>query len=730
MDFYSIYKLLVRKIWYILLIPTICTAFSFYLTGKLPEKFKSTVQLATGFTIQSDIKITDERFNFREALTKFNNLVETINSEVILSRVSYELLLHDIQSDKPFRINADTLNKGTYKGINISEIIKEKISSRSELSRANKKEMMIIDLLKEHEYLSWQLKENLGIKRIADTDFVSIDFISEDPYLSEFVVNTIAKDYIEYDTYLKSKLSEKSVSFFQDQVNQKKKLVDAKINEIKSFKSTNSVSSDGSNAVITAKLSEYEFLRDAERKNILQYQLTIRQLEDKLTKLGSKNNDDANKKVIELRSRITELNRAYIDGGSKDKNLKRTISVLKEQLSTEIALLNDSESEIDIEDTENNLKDNRLKLAVAQSNLNSINNSIAKMENNSSKFIEGKSKLDALENELQNLTADYSASLEKLDLERNKLLLATSSVKVLVKGQPKFEPESRKRLIIVALSFIASSAITLIIILGLYFIDFRVTNQSQFESKIPIQLIGSMNRINIKNIDFDKIFTSNATKENETFKQLLRKLRLVIKNSSNRTIMLTSLKQSEGKTFVIYSLAYSLSLLKKNVLIIDTNFKNNSLTRILAPNKQFKLIPQELEAETLLLNTFEKSENDQKFDKKSNSFISKTKHERIDIIGNNSRLDSPSEIFADRDFSLMLDNLKEHYDYVLIEGPAINDFPDSLELVDFVEGVLVVFGSGSIIKQTDRTSIATLRSFKGKLMGAVLNRIEFKDLES
>ncbi len=729
MNFYSIYKLLLRKIWYIVLIPTICTALSFYLTGKLPEKFKSTVQLATGFTTQSDIKITDERFNFREALTKFNNMVETMNSEVILSAISYKLLLHDIESDKPFRITADTLHKTIYTTIDLSKIVRDKINSRSILSRASENEMVIINLLKEHGYLSWQLKEDLAIKRIADTDYVSIEFTSENPYLSAFIVNEIAKYYIEYDTYLKSDLSEKSVSFFKDQVAQKKKLVDAKIEEIKRFKSANSINSDGSNTVLIAKISEYGFLRDVERKNILQYQLTITQLENELSLLGNVNNDEVNKKVVQLRARITELNRAYIDDGSKDERLKNTISVLKEQLSTEIGLLNDQESRLIKDELEKKLNQNKLQLTVAQANLQSLNNSIARLENNSSEFLVGKSKLDALKNELENLTADYATWLEKLDLERNKLLLASSSVKVLINGQPKFEPESKKRLLLIALSFIASTAITLITILGIYFIDFRITTQSQFERDIPITLLGSLNKVNLKKLDFSTIFSSEVDKQNEAFKQLLRKLRLAVRNSGKQTIMLTSLKQKEGKTFVLYSLAYSLSLLKKNILIIDTNFKNNSLTRILAPNKKFRLIAQGSEEEHLLLNEENANTGNKESKENKSSFISKTKHKRIDIIGNNGRLDSPSEIFADKDFNIMLDNLKSHYDYVLIEGPAVNDFSDSMELVDFVDGVLVVFSSGAIIKQPDRTSMATLQNLNGKLIGAVLNKIEFKDLE-
>src|SRR6185312_7590725 len=63
------------------------------------------------------------------------------------------------------------------------------------------------------------------------------------------------------------------------------------------------------------------------------------------------------------------------------------------------------------------------------------------------------------------------------------------------------------------------------------------------------------------------------------FRELLRKLRFEMEFSGKKIFLFTSAKPGEGKTTIIKALAYSLSLSHKKVLIIDTQFPNNTLTR-------------------------------------------------------------------------------------------------------------------------------------------------------
>jgi len=59
----------------------------------------------------------------------------------------------------------------------------------------------------------------------------------------------------------------------------------------------------------------------------------------------------------------------------------------------------------------------------------------------------------------------------------------------------------------------------------------------------------------------------------------MRKLRFELLKSTDKVYLFTSTQQGVGKSTVIDALAASLVMSNKNVLIIDLNFGNNSITR-------------------------------------------------------------------------------------------------------------------------------------------------------
>lgn len=100
----------------------------------------------------------------------------------------------------------------------------------------------------------------------------------------------------------------------------------------------------------------------------------------------------------------------------------------------------------------------------------------------------------------------------------------------------------------------------------------------------------------------------------------------------------------------------------------------------------------------------------------------------MDIIGNIGGKDSPSEILAGRDFKEVIDNLSSQYDYILMEGPSLNEYSDTKELIEYVDRVITVFGAERTLSHLDRESIQYLKSIRDKLLGSVLNRVQLKDL--
>ena len=106
-----------------------------------------------------------------------------------------------------------------------------------------------------------------------------------------------------------------------------------------------------------------------------------------------------------------------------------------------------------------------------------------------------------------------------------------------------------------------------------------------------------------------------------------------------------------------------------------------------------------------------------------------TKIAHVDVIGCEEGNYTPSEILPKNNLLENLGRLKDQYDFILIEGAALNSHADSKELTEFVEGVVAVFSAKSTLLETDRESIDFLKNNRSKFIGAVLNNVDEQNLD-
>lgn len=733
-----LFRVLMRKIWLIISVPVIAMIVTLILTWNMPDRFKSTAQLSTGFTTNDQILITNDPNGIRDVNIKFNNLIETMRSEIILTLVSYRLIIHDLESDRPFRrlVGEESLQYTQEDLDLIIKICRAKLDSMDLLSSFDLDERKVIDFISAYEYSSWQLVKELQVVRIKDTDYVKIQFISENPRLSAFVVNTLSEECIRYDNRIKQSRSGQSASFFENLMNEKKRILDEKTQLLNSYKTSNNVvnySLETTSRI--GQISDYEFKRSEALSRIQGIRLSIVNIDKRLKELESDPSANvSNDKLLLLRSKIDELNKLYLDGGSKDENLRKTLSELRFDYQVEMDKLASIErlagqphaaQKLDLLDKRNQLE---LELEIANANLTSINSTLATLNNNVSGIASKEVTISFLTSEVENASKEYKEALDRFNTERNKSLVASSPLRVVVVGQPNGYPERSKRLIFIGFSGFASFFICIATIVALELLDLRLKNPDQFRKFVTLELAGTLNHINSKRINLEQLFKVQAKdRELDAFKHFLRNLRFAIDSSNSKVFLVTSLKEAEGKSFIILCLAYSLSLVKKRVLIIDTNFKHNTLTQeLLVVNSEHK----KLESGFYIRGLIGKGDPDEiPEDDFVSSIISPTNHKGINVIGNSGGDKSPSEIFAGRDFERMLVKLRERYDYVFLEGAALNNYSDTKELIEYVDKVIPVFNASSVMRRIDYESLSYLKSLNGKLMGSILNGVELRELK-
>jgi Mrp family chromosome partitioning ATPase len=243
---------------------------------------------------------------------------------------------------------------------------------------------------------------------------------------------------------------------------------------------------------------------------------------------------------------------------------------------------------------------------------------------------------------------------------------------------------------------------------------------SVFEKQVDLKLISTINHADLNRYSIPEVLQKQVPDDDvshrrqNTFRELLRKLRYEVESSNKAIFLFTSTEPQQGKTTLIQALAYSLSLSNKRVLIIDTNFCNNDLTVALNAKptlETFSMAPEEVSID------------------KVREIVTTYNIHGVEVIGCKGGDYTPSEILPRNHLLNYLPVLKEYYDFVLLEGAPLNDYTDSKELVNYVEGVIAIFSSRISLKQNDKESIQFLQNMNGKLLGAVLNNVNDDFLE-
>lgn len=738
MDLLLLGKVLWRKAWILIVIPLIAAFAAFLFTMNSELTYKAVSQISTGFTINDQVHLTDEKFNLRDADMRFSNLLNQMNASISINLLSYKLLLHDLNpAEVPFhRPDPKTFSSTPQEKQRVRTIIQHRLDSIRPLTSTDVDYPLVKKYLEAYGYSFSTVKDAVLIERVKNTDYIQIAVSSDKPSLSAYAANAYTEEFIRYYGSLRSSRTGESVEFLKQVVDEKKAERDSKLEMLQMYKSTNNVLDvQGESGAKISQLSSLEGQRDMARSNINRYELIIQRLTEDIRNGSAPVTNGGNQRIFELREKINRLNERYVTGGSSNQRLLDSLNILREQLREQADNVNRMGSAlgtgVTVADLKQQLKDAQINLQVERSTLRQIEGKIRDLQYNISGYASKEARLSTIQKEVDIALQEYSAAVEKYNEAKNRFA-DSNTIRQVLAAVPPVSPETSTRILIIALAGVTSFALCLFAIVGLELIDGSVRTPDKFKSSVGLPLAGCVNRIDNRNFNIRSYFNQpNGNEETEMFKSLLRKLRHEIESLNAKVILFTSPKRKDGKTFLMFSLSYVLSLIDKRVLIIDTNFKNNSLSQILGRNQSDLKVLDSKRMKMLTSAEGHARETQPEFDHESSyDLINPTKYKNIYIVGNSGGgHESPAEILSGRDFSNLISALSESFDYILLEGAALNDYSDTKELVKYADKVVAVFSAETSIKQLDRESIYYLKSLGKKFGGAILNRVDTKNLK-
>jgi Mrp family chromosome partitioning ATPase len=420
------------------------------------------------------------------------------------------------------------------------------------------------------------------------------------------------------------------------------------------------------------------------------------------------------------------------DDWQQDQNNKSKEDKYNKALSNYITLLNASEesrknsttvkpteSKADLLDKKADLE---FQIRSSNDNIASYTNQINMLEGRAQSTQSTVITVETLKKDRDQANTDYLEAKRKYSEAMDVSGSTINNFRQVVLGQPAFEPEPSKRMMIVGMAGAAAFVTCILIIIFLTYLDSSIKTPIIFQKTVNLKLISLVNFMDLKNKRLEDIVANKHQTEAVTdrnkfnaFRESIRKLRFEIESTGKKVFLFTSTKKGMGKTTLIQALSYSMSLSKKKILIIDTNFCNPDLTvQLNADPVLEKIIPLKANGVSLV-------DQVKKFSKDVGVGT-------VFAIGAEGGDYTPSEILPRENVLHHLQALTAEFDYIFLEGPPLNDFSDSKELAQYVDGVIAVFSATHIIKQIDKQSISFFKELNGKFCGSVLNMVDLKNI--
>jgi Mrp family chromosome partitioning ATPase len=261
-----------------------------------------------------------------------------------------------------------------------------------------------------------------------------------------------------------------------------------------------------------------------------------------------------------------------------------------------------------------------------------------------------------------------------------------------------------KKILLIALSGILSMAACLFVMFVLFYLDRSIKDPAELVNKTQLPLLGYLNHIHDTNLDLKKLWDIEHRDKMKQFKELVRSIRFEIDQElrGEKVLAITSIDNTEGKTLLAISLAYSYSMINKKVLLIDGNFNNPTISKTALPH-----IYVEEYFKNNMPNTQEVNSS------------------TATVLGNHggdvTLFEIGDEVFIENRF----DDLRSKYDIIIIDTAPLSALNKSKEWLLFANKTLAVFESGNSISNTQKPHVAYLRSLENKFAGWVLNKTDF-----
>jgi capsular exopolysaccharide synthesis family protein len=238
------------------------------------------------------------------------------------------------------------------------------------------------------------------------------------------------------------------------------------------------------------------------------------------------------------------------------------------------------------------------------------------------------------------------------------------------------------------------------------YVDNRITSPAEIKTHLGLPFLGMIPAVQpVKGVS-TPLLTEGVT---AGFAEAIRGVRTSVLFSSvaegGRSLVITSTGPGEGKTLVASNLALALAQTGQRVILIDGDMRRPKV------HDAFGL-PQEPGLSNVLVGEVKASET-----------VRQTAS-GLWVLPAGHTPPNPAELLGSSRFEDFIATLTKHFAWVVIDSPPVMAVTDAPLVSHFADGTVFVVGAEMTSRNVARTAVEQLAAANGRLIGAVLNRVD------